>query len=70
MDGAQLTLTELMLDEGVEEEDCTSTDCAPETAEFWTLVAEMVTFPAEAGAVKSPFELMEPALADHVTAGL
>jgi hypothetical protein len=34
------------------------------------LVAVTVTEAAEAGAVKSPLELMVPPLADHVTTGL
>jgi len=70
--GVQLTLTELMLDEveDDDEEDCTVSDSKPLTDVFWTLVAVMVTVPAEAGAVKSPFELIDPELADHLTAGL
>ena len=42
----------------------------PEIVVVWALVAVTVTPPAEVGAVKSPLELMEPPLADHVTAEL
>lgn len=69
--GVQLTLTELMVDgaEG-DEEDFIVTDWSPLTEVFWRLVAVMVAFPAAAGAVKSPFELIEPTVVDHLTAGL
>ncbi len=39
----------------------------PDTAGFCVLVAVMVAVVAEAGAVKSPVELITPTLADHVT---
>jgi hypothetical protein len=47
-----------------------ATDDVPEMLVFWTLVAVMVAVAAVVGAVKSPLELIEPALADHVMAEL
>ena len=45
-------------------------DAAPDLLAFCVLVAMIVTFPADAGAVNRPLELMVPALADQVTAEL
>lgn len=42
----------------------------PVTLEFCTLAAVMVTLPAIEGAVKAPLEVMEPVVADQVTAEL
>lgn len=50
--------------------DCTVTVAWPAIALFSTLVAVMVAVPADADAVKSPAELMVPAVTDHVTAEL
>jgi hypothetical protein len=49
---------------------CTVTVAWPDLVVSWVLVAVTVRVPAEAGAVKSPLELMVPPLADHVTAEL
>lgn len=70
--GLQATATEVMVDEDDvgEDEDFTARDWVPDMAVFWALVAVMVTFPAEAGAVKRPLVVMVPALADHFTAEL
>jgi hypothetical protein len=46
---------------------CTEIADFPDTAGFCALVAVMVAVAAEAGAVKSPVELITPTLADHVT---
>ena len=50
--------------------DCTVTDACEDTVGFWTLVAVIVTFALEAGAVNKPFAVMAPALEDHLTAEL
>ena len=50
--------------------DFTVMTAVPEIVVVCVLVAVTVTPPAEAGAVKSPLELMEPPLADQVTAEL
>ena len=42
----------------------------PDFVLSWVLVAVMVTFPATPGAMRTPAEVMEPALADQVTAEL
>jgi hypothetical protein len=42
----------------------------PDFVLSWVLVAVMVTFPAIAGAVRTPAAVMEPALVDQVTAEL
>ena len=49
---------------------CTVIAADPDFAVLPVLVAVTVTLPAEAGAVRSPLELIVPALADHVTAEL
>jgi len=64
--GLQVTAT----DEIVEGAACTVTDAVPDLVVSCTLVAVTVTVAADAGAVRSPLELMVPALADHVTAEL
>jgi len=64
--GLQVNTTEVI----VVGADCTVMAAEPEIVVVWALVAVTVTPPAEVGAVKSPLELMEPPLADHVTAEL
>ena len=49
---------------------CTATEAAPDFAVSSVLVAVTVKFPAEAGAVKSPLELMVPPVVDHFTVAL
>ncbi len=49
---------------------CTITGAVPDFVASCVLVAVTVTLPAEAGAVKSPLELMLPPLALQVTAEL
>ena len=49
---------------------CTEMDACEETVGFWMLVAVMVMFPLDEGAVKRPFAVMAPALEDHFTAEL
>lgn len=67
--GVQETATDEMAEDGF---DCiaTDTDAAEDMAGFWTLVAVTVMFPPAAGAVKRPFAVIVPALADHFTAEL
>ena len=60
--GLQETETEVMVG-GVP----TVTVVLPDLLVSWTDVAVTVTVPAAAGAVNNPEELIEPALADHVT---
>jgi hypothetical protein len=64
--GLHVTTTEVI----VVGADCTVMAAVPEIVVVCVLVAVTVTPPAEAGAVKSPLALMEPPLADHVTAEL
>jgi hypothetical protein len=64
VDGAHVTETELTVEPGAT---CTETAAFPDTAGFCMLVAVMVAVAAEAGAVKSPDELIMPTLADQVT---
>jgi hypothetical protein len=66
-EGEHATATELTDDPGAI---CTETAVFPDTAGFCMLVAVMVAVAAEAGAVKSPVELIAPTLADQVTAEL
>lgn len=68
VEGLQATATEVMLAEDAV--DWTTRDCVPDAVVSWVLVAMMVTGPGAAGAVKSPLELMVPALAVQVTAEL
>ncbi len=63
--GLQATVTEVIVDGAV-----TVTAAAPVLVVSWTDLAVMVTEPAVAGAVKSPEELMVPALALQETAEL
>ncbi len=46
---------------------CTVMAEFPDTAGFCVLIAVIIAVVAEEGAVKSPVELIMPALADHVT---
>jgi hypothetical protein len=64
VDGLQVTETEVINDTGAA---CTVMAAFPDTAGFCVLVAVMVAVAPEAGAVKSPVELIAPTLADHVT---
>jgi hypothetical protein len=64
--GLQATETDVIVDG----EACTVTAAIPDLVVSCMLVAVTVTLPAEAGAVKTPLELMVPALADQVTAEL
>ena len=64
----QLTETDVMED-GVPGAE-TETTAEPLTLGSSALVAVTVTFPDFAGAVREPVEVMEPALADQVTAEL
>jgi hypothetical protein len=66
VDGLHAALTEVMVEDGA----FTVTDTVPDLAESCVLVAVTVAVAAVAGAVKSPLELMVPALADHVTVEL
>ncbi len=66
--GLQLTATEVMV--GATVWTWTLTGAVPDFVASWVLVAVTVTLPAEAGAVKSPLELMLPPLALQVTAEL
>jgi len=65
VEGAQATDTDVIV--GGEVVDCTATEAAPDFVVSSELVAVTVRFPAEAGAVKSPLELMVPPLVDHFT---
>jgi hypothetical protein len=51
----------------VEEAACTVTVAVPVLVVSWVLVAVTVTLPAAVGAVRRPFALIVPALADHST---
>jgi hypothetical protein len=64
--GVHVTVTDVMVLAGA----CTLTDAVPDTAVFCTLAAVTVTVEAVDGAVKAPFAVIVPALADHVTAEL
>jgi len=64
-EGAQETDTDVIV--GGEVVDCTATEAAPDFVVSSVLVAVTVRFPAEAGAVKSPLELMVPPVVDHFT---
>lgn len=66
--GLQLTETDV-IDEGVPVE-ATETTVEPLKSGCCVLVAVTVTVPDEAGAVNTPLEEMDPALADQVTVGL
>jgi hypothetical protein len=67
VDGLHAALTEVMVVEGA----FTVTEAVPALVESCVLVAVTAAAAAAvAGAVKSPLELMLPALADHVTAEL
>jgi hypothetical protein len=66
--GEQETETDETVDDGWF--DCMETDVFEETVGLCTLVAVMVTLPPESGAVKRPFAVMAPVLADHLTAEL
>jgi hypothetical protein len=66
VDGLHAALTEVMVEEGA----FTVTEAVPALVESCVLVAVKAAAAAVAGAVKSPLELMLPALADHVTAEL
>ena len=68
VEGAQATDTDVIV--GGEVVDCTSTEAAPDFVVSSVLVAVTVRFPVEAGAVKSPLELMLPPLVDHFTVEL
>jgi hypothetical protein len=46
------------------------TNAVPDFVLSWLLIAVTVTLAAVAGAVKSPFAVMLPPLADHLTAEL
>jgi hypothetical protein len=66
VEGLHVAETEVMVDAAA----CTVTVASPDAVESCTLVAVIVTVPGEPGAVKAPLELMVPALAVQVTAGL
>lgn len=71
--GLQTTETELMVEEvgaGALAGGCIFNNAAPDLAGSWVLLAVTVTFPPDAGAVKTPLGLMTPALADQLTAEL
>lgn len=63
VEGAQATDTDVIV--GGEVVDCTATEAAPDLVVSSVLVAVTVRSPAEAGAVKSPLELIVPPLVDH-----
>ena len=63
VEGEQATVTDTM----VEEAACTVTVAVPVLVVSWVLVAVTVTLPAAVGAVRRPFALIVPALADHST---
>jgi hypothetical protein len=64
--GAQLIETDVI----VGDVNCTTTAAVPDFVVSCVLVAVTVTVAADAGAVKSPLELIMPPLADHITAEL
>jgi hypothetical protein len=68
VEGAQATDTDVIV--GGVVVDCTATEAAPDFVVSSVLVAVTVRFPAEAGAVKNPLELMVPPLVDHFTVEL
>jgi hypothetical protein len=65
-EGSHATWTEVI----VEGDAWTVAVALPDFVVSCTLVAVTVIVPAVAGAVKSPLELMEPPVADQVTAEL
>jgi hypothetical protein len=67
VEGLQATWTEVIVEEGAA---CTLTVAVPDFVVSCTLLAVTVTVPADAGAVRSPFSLIAPPVADHVTAEL
>ena len=67
--GLQVTATLVIDDEGAAGA-VTATVAAPVLVGSCTLVAVTARVPADAGAVTSPFAVIEPPLTDHVTAEL
>jgi hypothetical protein len=68
VDEAHVTATEVIVGAGVAA--CTVTLAVPDLLVSCALVAVKVTVPAVGGAVKSPPELIVPALAVHITVEL
>lgn len=65
LDGLQLAATDVIAD-AVPEDD-TETTAEPFKLGSCVLVAVIVTLPVVLGAVSTPVDEIEPALADHVT---